>query len=57
MDQNEGGTLIVNPRNAPEDANAGDDERNLNIVDGLPQGWKKAEVRRIALQLADRVRS
>lgn len=48
MDQIEGGTLIVNKgdeEKPKEDAgaNADSDERNLNYVEGLAQGWKLAE--------------
>jgi hypothetical protein len=49
MNQIEGGTLIVNkgeeakPRPSAEiDPN----ERNLNLVDGLEEGWKLANVSR-----------
>ncbi|GAA5865314.1 hypothetical protein JCM1840_001524 [Sporobolomyces johnsonii] len=46
MDQIEGGTLVVNkgteekPR---EQADQDDDVRDLNLVDGLTEGWKLAE--------------
>lgn len=47
MEQVEGGTLVVNSAAgekpaAPEDD---DDLRDLNLVDGLAEGWKLAEVR------------
>lgn len=55
MDQIEGGTLVVNPAPKPEnaketDSNADeaeneDDARDLNVIDGLSEGWKLAEVR------------
>lgn len=55
MDQIEGGTLVVNPApktekakeagsNADEPENE-DDARDLNVIDGLSEGWKLAEVR------------
>lgn len=55
MDQIEGGTLVVNPAPKPEnaketDSNADeaeneDDARDLNVIDGLSEGWKLAESR------------
>lgn len=57
MDQIEGGTLVVNPAPKTEKAKeAGsqaeependDDARDLNVIDGLAEGWKLAEVRRL----------
>lgn len=48
MDQIEGGTLIVNKGDAekPVPATEDPDERNLNYVEGLAEGWKLAEVPR-----------
>ncbi|GAA5973257.1 hypothetical protein JCM11641_003038 [Rhodosporidiobolus odoratus] len=46
MEQIEGGTLIVNKgtEEKPRESSEGDDEvRDLNIVDGLTEGWKLAE--------------
>ncbi|GAA5954561.1 hypothetical protein JCM8115_004625 [Rhodotorula mucilaginosa] len=55
MDQIEGGTLVVNPAPKTEKAKeAGsqaeependDDARDLNVIDGLAEGWKLAESR------------
>lgn len=57
MDQIEGGTLVVNSANPatnnarPTDGKAEDgsdndeDARDLNVIDGLSEGWKLAEVR------------
>lgn len=50
MDQIDGGTLIVNKGNeekpkATEDVDP--DERNLNLVEGLEEGWKLATVGRL----------
>jgi len=60
MEQIEGGTLMVNragevtveeekKEKSAEEANDGvsEEERNLNLVHGLEQGWKTAEVRSI----------
>ena len=59
MDQIEGGTLVVNPAPKTEKAkvagsdaderpeNEDDDARDLNVIDGLAEGWKLAEVRRL----------
>jgi hypothetical protein len=59
MDQIEGGTLVVNPAPQTEKAkeaglnaderpeNEDDDARDLNVIDGLAEGWKLAEVRRL----------
>lgn len=47
MDQIEGGTLIVNRGNEEKSKSSADavgDERNLNFVEGLEEGWKLAEV-------------
>lgn len=44
MDQIEGGTLIVNPRRSDGGVNEDDEERNLNVVHGLSEAWKRAEV-------------
>lgn len=47
MDQIEGGTLVVNPANEDKQSESkeGDDEtRDLNVIDGLSEGWKLAEV-------------
>lgn len=54
MDQIEGGTLIVNKGNEskPKDSAPVDsDERQLNAVEGLAEGWKLAEVRSFCLRL------
>lgn len=57
MDQIEGGTLVVNPAPQTEKAkeaglnaderpeNEDDDARDLNVIDGLAEGWKLAESR------------
>jgi hypothetical protein len=48
MDEIEGGTLVINKgdeRKPKESASGDPDERNLNTVDGLAEGWKLAEVR------------
>lgn len=49
MDQIEGGTLVVNSATSddkPKETDEADDEvRNLNVIDGLSEGWKLAEVR------------
>lgn len=49
MDQIDGGTLIVNKGNEerPKDTLPIDsEERQLNAVEGLAEGWKLAEVRK-----------
>ncbi|BGP19032.1 hypothetical protein JCM10213_009258 [Rhodosporidiobolus nylandii] len=45
MEQIEGGTLIVNKgtEEKPKETTDDDDFRDLNIVDGLTEGWKLAE--------------
>ncbi|KAL8291707.1 hypothetical protein RQP46_001965 [Phenoliferia psychrophenolica] len=46
MDQIEGGTLVINKgeERKPKETESDDpDERNLNTVDGLAEGWKLAE--------------
>jgi hypothetical protein len=45
MDQIEGGTLIVNPRKSDGSVNEDEEERNLNVIHGLAEAWKRAEVR------------
>lgn len=48
MDQIEGGTLIINQGDEAKpkgNAEVDPDERNLNYVEGLAEGWKLAEVR------------
>lgn len=47
MDQIEGGTLIINKGDEAKpkgNAEVDRDERNLNYVEGLAEGWKLAEV-------------
>lgn len=44
MDQIEGGTLIVNKGNQEVSKEIDADERDLNTVDGLAEGWKLADV-------------
>ncbi|GAA5857308.1 hypothetical protein JCM8547_002211 [Rhodosporidiobolus lusitaniae] len=44
MDQIEGGTLIVNKGNEEKPREQADEDfRDLNVVDGLTEGWKLAE--------------
>ena len=52
MEQIEGGTLIVNSASGdkPSAADDDDDVRDLNLVDGMSEGWKLAEVRRLDLR-------
>ena len=51
MEQIEGGTLIVNSASADKPSAADDDDvRDLNLVDGMSEGWKLAEVRRLNLR-------
>lgn len=46
MDEIEGGTLVVNKGDEEKNKTApGPDERNLNAVEGLAEGWKLAAVR------------
>ena len=51
MEQIEGGTLIVNSASGDKPSAADDDDvRDLNLVDGMSEGWKLAEVRRLDLR-------
>ena len=45
MEQIEGGTLIVNSGTGEKkkESEVGDEERDLNTVEGLAEGWKLAE--------------
>lgn len=58
MDQIEGGTLIVNKGNEAtiKEGSVQDDERDLNLVEGLAEGWKLAEVRTLVLTLQNPTR-
>ncbi|KAK4052140.1 hypothetical protein OIV83_002434 [Microbotryomycetes sp. JL201] len=46
MEAVEGGTLVLNQKDdRPRKSTSDDDERNLNVINGLQEGWKGAEVK------------
>ncbi|KAM0787916.1 hypothetical protein ACM66B_006123 [Microbotryomycetes sp. NB124-2] len=46
MEAVEGGTLVLNQKDdRPRKSTSDDEERNLNVINGLQEGWKGAEVK------------